>query len=350
MGYLKLNAISSERYYFGIQNPKMEINTGYRFIGRFYPAYFTIEKTIWNAPTDQGGVAYLSQPYDSLDVEIYPYNRAGVEVRNYSRVASNYRADFTLLGSYLSRLDGWSNDNSDFWVDDGSSSAVWRSDFSEIVFNRIGEGSGTTSADGPFNTDDSSFVQTDFELEISGLDPVTFELDKPSSTTSALLNQPPARYGRMVLADVSGSTSGSIRVPLRVEYFDGSSFVVNDDDDASGFDHNKHCTLDGVSTNASFSFDGAESSVSSGTNNNLLASRSGTNTDRETVRLFLRRQGGFGDNPSDINCQGQNFTQPWLQYNWRDKGDEDPSTLVTFGVYRGNDRIIFRGEPGLTGQ
>ncbi|CAM4265350.1 DUF6701 domain-containing protein [Vibrio agarivorans] len=349
VGYLKLNAASSEQYYFGIQDPLLEINTGYRLIGRFYPAYFVIEKTNWNAPVNQGGVAYLSQPYDSLEVDIYPYNRAKKEVRNYSLVKSDYRAEFALYGTYWDRLEGWVNDNADLWVDDGSSSAIWRSAFSNMVFNRKGEGSAITSVDGPFNTSDSSSIGTDFGLEISGSDPVTFELDKPSEIRSSLLSQPPARYGRMALADVSGSTSGSIRVPLRVEYFDGSSFVVNNDDDASGFDHNKYCALDGVTTDARFSFDGTDSSVSSGTNNNLLASRSGTNTDRETVRLFLR-QGEVGDNPSDIDCGARHFTQPWLQYNWRNKGDEDPSTLVTFGVYRGNDRIIFRGEPGLTGQ
>jgi MSHA biogenesis protein MshQ len=39
-----------------------------------------------------------------------------------------------------------------------------------------------------------------------------------------------------------------------------------------------------------------------------------------------------------------------LQYNWRDKGDEDPSAVVTFGIHRGNDKVIFRGETRLTGQ
>lgn len=44
---------------------------------------------------------------------------------------------------------------------------------------------------------------------------------------------------------------------------------------------------------------------------------------------------------------------PWLRYRWDDdyrpevNGEEDPSTIITFGIYRGNDRIIFRGEPRL---
>ncbi|UTV28031.1 hypothetical protein NNL38_01530 [Photobacterium atrarenae] len=40
-------------------------------------------------------------------------------------------------------------------------------------------------------------------------------------------------------------------------------------------------------------------------------------------------------------------SQPWLLYNWRDKGGENPSALVTFGAYRGNDRVIYRGEKGI---
>ena len=53
---------------------------------------------------------------------------------------------------------------------------------------------------------------------------------------------------------------------------------------------------------------------------------------------------------NDVSCSTDYEDQPWLQYNWRQLGDEDPSTVVTFGIYRGNDRVIYRGESGLTGQ
>ncbi|WP_420899157.1 DUF6701 domain-containing protein, partial [Photobacterium kishitanii] len=52
----------------------------------------------------------------------------------------------------------------------------------------------------------------------------------------------------------------------------------------------------------------------------------------------------------DINkglCVGSYSNQPWFQFNWRGLGDESPSAVVTFGVYRGNDRIIYRGEKGM---
>ncbi len=59
---------------------------------------------------------------------------------------------------------------------------------------------------------------------------------------------------------------------------------------------------------------------------------------REQIRFWL-----------DLTSTQNNL--PWLQYDW-DKtsdGEEDPSTVVTFGIHRGHDKIIFRGEPNLTG-
>ncbi|MDP2557439.1 hypothetical protein Q8W15_08990 [Photobacterium damselae subsp. piscicida] len=53
--------------------------------------------------------------------------------------------------------------------------------------------------------------------------------------------------------------------------------------------------------------------------------------------------------PTDaaISCFGFTSLQPWLSYNWRKQGDEDPSAVVTFGVYQGNKRIIYRAEAGV---
>ena len=72
---------------------------------------------------------------------------------------------------------------------------------------------------------------------------------------------------------------------------------------------------------------------------------------REQIRFWLRMSDTSPQlSEMNVSCGTSYTNQPWLQYNWRDRGDEDPSAVVTFGVYRGNDRIIFRGESGLTGQ
>ncbi|MFC3022925.1 DUF6701 domain-containing protein [Vibrio zhugei] len=52
-------------------------------------------------------------------------------------------------------------------------------------------------------------------------------------------------------------------------------------------------------------------------------------------------------NETDVACGAGHLSEPWLQFNWRGLGDEDPSTQVTFGVYHGHDRMIDRGEPRI---
>lgn len=34
----------------------------------------------------------------------------------------------------------------------------------------------------------------------------------------------------------------------------------------------------------------------------------------------------------------------WLTYDWKGDGFENPSGLATFGIYKGNEKIIFRRE------
>ncbi len=43
------------------------------------------------------------------------------------------------------------------------------------------------------------------------------------------------RYGRMMMEDVGGRADSKIAIPLRVEYWDGNSFVTNPDDRYSEF-------------------------------------------------------------------------------------------------------------------
>ncbi|MFH0265944.1 DUF6701 domain-containing protein [Vibrio rumoiensis] len=179
----------------------------------------------------------------------------------------------------------------------------------------------------------------------------------------AFFTQPDFRYGRMALGAVSGPIGGPISVPLRVEYWDNTNFVVNNDDNGSHFKTDVYYVMSNASGSSAQLTSSASSSflsVANGKSSRVQAKQS--TATRETVRLFLRQgniSGGFGNNSEpaaddELNAtidgwkNSENIEQPWLQFNWRDKGDEDPSTVVSFGAYRGNDRIIYRGEPNLT--
>jgi MSHA biogenesis protein MshQ len=189
------------------------------------------------------------------------------------------------------------------------------------------------------------------------VDDVDFGKDGAAQPYSDLLYQPDFRYGRAVLKDVSGNTNAQITVPFTAQYWDGSRFVANAADSGSEYRGNKYCIQtqwrsDGAQTAASMQ---TTDTVEQGYGNTLNVEQ-GVETAsniREQVRIWLR----LGqDTTAELKsmhgaerCSGGKGQREWLQYDWESNGDQDPSTFVTFGTYRGNDRIIFRGEPGLTG-
>lgn len=330
-------------------------------IGRFYPKYFLQVGPEWKLD-GQNDIAYLGQPYDSTTHTVYPMAK-GVTgkdqaLENYQFFADSLQANFVVLDD----LDI----PNQFQLDTGLGSweegrKYWELVDTNAMLDRWYPNPAITSTsrfNGPFNSGDNSEVVTDFGLIINGLDPVSFVDGDVTLLDQAFPVQPPARYGRMALDDIGGNSGATLTIPLRAEFWNGSDFEVNTDDDKSTFNGANYCkqviwhSESKTTTNASFNGNGT---VSDG-EDDINASQNtavGADSPREQARLWLRMD---DSNPSkksgenDISCLGSHEGQPWLRYNWRQLGDEDPSTVVTFGIYRGNDRVIYRGESGLTGQ
>ncbi|CDT52694.1 conserved exported hypothetical protein [Vibrio coralliirubri] len=331
--------------------------SGSKSIGRFYPKFFVQGTPEWIV-ADQNNIAYLSQPYDSTVHQVYPMASGESDtddaLNNYRFFSSDLQASFGVLDD--------SNIDNGFLLDTdvGSWSADrkhWLLNDSAAVLQRVTDSDDVSRRDAPFNTSDASSIATNFGLTVTGVDPVSFTDSDPVIDSAAFPVQPPARYGRMALDDIGGSSGTTLTVPLRAEFWDGSEFVVNDDDNRSTFNGSNTCKQviwhsEGVTTtlaslSGSGSVDDGEEDVTA--NQNTPA---GTDAPREQVRLWLRMDASEPDSDggNNISCSGGDQDQPWLRYNWRQLGDEDPSTVVTFGIYRGNDRVIYRGESGLTGQ
>ncbi|MCG9632021.1 DUF6701 domain-containing protein [Vibrio sp. Isolate30] len=331
--------------------------SGSKAIGRFYPKYFIQDINEWIV-ADQNNVAYLSQPYDSAIHKVYPMASGQSDT---AKALNNYRFFSSTLQAKFGVLDD-SNVDNDFLLDTTSgtwdpSRVNWLLDDDNAMLKRHTTGN-VSRKDRPFNTSDGSSTVTNFGLTVTGTDPVSFTDSDPVTNSAAFPVQPPARYGRMALDDIGGNSGATLIIPLRAEFWNGSDFVVNTDDDKSTFNGANYCkqviwhSESKTTTNALFNGSGT---VSDG-EDDINASQntpSGADSPREQARLWLRME---DDNPSkktgenDISCLGSNEGQSWLRYNWRQLGDEDPSTVVTFGIYRGNDRVIYRGESGLTGQ
>ncbi|EIZ0311958.1 DUF6701 domain-containing protein [Vibrio parahaemolyticus] len=321
-------------------------------IGRFYPAYFNVTETNWDYPDNQGESAYMGQAFDSVSFAVTAYNASGGATQNYGLFASGLKADFYLSGEHSDRLNIANADLGDKnW-----SGAVWRKQWDNSV-----QWSKPISPDGPFNSkvvaDKSTSTTIGLSLSNSGgktssyVDPTLFRFKSSvngnerltTSVAQVLLAQPDVRFGRIALDDVGGNQGSTLHIPLRIEYWNDSRFIVNQDDSQTKVmgvmekDSLSHIWPTGASAAPKAVTLGGGGTVSSG------SSRSVTATQAEPYRQQTRVWLDLDDSANGL---------PWLKYNWDNKnaGEENPSSVVTFGIHRGNDRVIYRGEPGLTGQ
>ncbi|MDD9157371.1 MSHA biogenesis protein MshQ [Aliivibrio sp. S4TY2] len=334
-------------------------------VGRFYPAYFSITTTEWDYPEEQGSIdgtyVYMGQNFTNVDFQVMSYSASGTDTINYGGFDESLKASFSLIGDHAARLNITDVDlEASHW----GNGALWQvSNLNHaVVWSRLNDstlaGDITTKPDGPFNMNrNTSSITTALSLEISGEDPVSFDATSfdPAVIEQELLSQPDTRYGRMVLDSVGTSVGSDVNVPLRVEYWNGNSFVLSNKDDASKFEGEKYCkqTVWPDPTQSSSVILKGSNTVTQGSDVTNLVADANKSSLREQVRFWLRLANTSPQtSETNVNCQGilgSDDKQPWLQFNWRGKGDEDPSAVVTFGIYRGNDRVIFRGESNIIG-
>ncbi|MZI92724.1 hypothetical protein F9817_05900 [Vibrio sp. CAIM 722] len=339
------------------------IQTGYRNIGRFYPAYLTITSNSWTYASNLDGFAYMNQPI-SYSFNVEAQNMSGGATTNYGDfgaslianiklVAVNTNAGNENIGARVADYDEhyWGDTTS--WS--GAALSVTRS--FTLLKNETVSSPYTTSPDGPFTSG--------FGLEVTdSIDNVDFT-DKSlarytnqilDSTNKAFPTQPDFRYGRMVLSDVGGNSESTLSVPLKTQYWNGSQFVVNTEDSGSVFSTAgdglcKQTIWQNTVQSSSSTLSGASAAVAvTNGQSSVVKVLPDSDTDlREKVRFWIRLDDSSTVSPqttssADIDCGSTYLNQPWLQYNWRGVGDEDPSAVVTFGIFRGNDRVIYRGE------
>ncbi|PSV12016.1 DUF6701 domain-containing protein [Photobacterium leiognathi] len=341
----------------------MTINQGYRHLGRFYPKYLEIQPNsfVYTDGHGAGGnnFAYLSQPFNA-NVQIKAKNALGDQVENYNVFVSDFQAEVSLMAYEYPSLNSLNDRFSYHHITrstDQSFKGRWNSDIEQVWLlerKSVTKTPLTTVEDGPWNDSNSRWggYISSYHDPIFIRNTATGVTDDVDSKQVALFETTPnLHYGRMVLSDAISMFDKPVTIPLKIEHWNGTEFVTHGDDSGSKYNSNYFCKVALHPTgaeNESILTANKIDNVTFGKSDKIEAHPNLSKPDdykKQQTRFWLRIA---NDAPVDIGCSQDNKEyQPWLTYNWRELGDEDPSAVVTFGVYRGNDRIVYRGEKGL---
>ena len=139
------------------------------------------------------------------------------------------------------------------------------------------------------------------------------------------------RYGRLSLQNAYGPETAAVSQSWQVQYFDGTNFKVNTLDNTTRFNLADIGTITvtdvGDHANPLRNTD-SSASTSVGATGNF-------NAGLLTVDWSAPLNGHYGNYWLPLTVES------WLQYDWFGNGDENPQGNVTFGQYRGHDKIIY---------
>jgi len=143
-----------------------------------------------------------------------------------------------------------------------------------------------------------------------------------STTTQAVATGVEVRFGRMVIANSFGPETANLAQPISIEYLNNDNFIVNSEDICSGFNSTK-VSLSSISLAP----------------NGLAAVVSGMFVNGINSSIELKATGA--GNQGQIGVVYDAFS--WFEYDWNGDGsyNNNPDAVATFGLFRGNDRVIY---------
>lgn len=306
-------------------------------IGRFIPHHFEltpgyITNRVENSCTPASGFTYLGENLE-FTYTLTAKNAAGTTTANYIAPFHKFSGDDeeTPFSEEVYTIDAIDDPNSSATLLSGriETGALERSygwDNGSATFRARLKVVREDVPDGPF--DDVRFgiyVKDDDGVEIDAPD---LDIDGDSiveSTQAAPATQ--LRYGRVFLENTHGSELLPLDMPFYAEYFDGNAFIRNDADSCTTFDL----------PNFNFTND-------TGSNGNPVLSQQITIGEGMLSWNNPPYSPGSIDVELDLSASGS--ANPWLQYDWNGDAtyDENPSARATFGIFKGNEHIIYLRE------
>ncbi|MCG7497190.1 hypothetical protein MHO82_09950 [Vibrio sp. Of7-15] len=361
-------------------------------IGRFYPAYLAWDNYL--AGSSCSDFTYLDQQALAISYRLRAFNQAGEITQNYDNDRLGYvtagaassASEFTYAAFDNSQTDQsarlLNNDENRVWVNGVYELSAPTSPITNPLDARLVAFTKTDSAtpDGPFL--DSDGTQMMFALRVIGIDGEKLQDTSGASPQACVANTHPATdmcslgsmkdllYGRLEAGSEFGSESTSVNVALDVQYYDGSQFVTNERDNCTSLNYDvsesnpvkQHSFLHGdpmaVTPEQNTPIPvGSKTSELTMSSAQAVKGRMQLNysapEDRGQFHYFI----DLNDSSSSLcwlrsdrngdggitNVCGQGVTSYCA--NDSSRPDDCVQGTVTFGGYRGNDRVVYRGEP-----
>ena len=368
VGIIDLSATHST--YLGLATPDGDIEGTTTNLGRFYPARLALSDdpgsfrhgpdASWTCNfTYMDQVFTFSDPPANPEVIVSAQNLAGVTVQNYG--GDTTAEDFwkfnpatpfagrsytdtsgsplvldvqTLLGSASVQADAADYDGSGTVAVIGDDFSYQRASAVEPVF----------SARATLNLTAADLVDEDgvcYTIVASSCNSIV-DGDSGEGYTTGDIVGGEQRFGRLVAANVFGAETHDLNAPLNAEYFDGTSFVVNTDDNCTvltlATDIDLFTPVDGLQNgDQSMTIGAGTTSVTSG-NPSITAGVSNL-----TFSAPGSPNTGFVDYEADLT----GAAMPWLRYDWDNDSvhDNHPRGRVSFGIHQGPRQIIYLREP-----
>lgn len=317
-------------------------------IGRFYPDYLAYDS--FNVtPACNDDFTYIGQTAIEVNYNIKAYAQGDSTItENY-----DYSLGYPVAGSEL--LSDQSDNFADQVFDktpleftdrllpaDYYDNSLWSAGQFNVIAQQMGIAK-TTSPDGPYFSDSNSM---DYYIQLSGLDGEKLQTD--SATTCAgdscyLGSLGDLVYGRLLAGNGHGSEYQSVRTDISAYYFDGDKFTTFSAD---------QCTTLAMSQ--------ISSDPSKNVSNQITVSDPVAGTSGQTTVSIINSPLIDGNSQLNFSAPSSHGSldyyieidsvTPWLL----DSGNavtcpeetgilkECISGYVEFGLYRGNDRIIYR--------
>ncbi|GLS92236.1 hypothetical protein GCM10007916_33060 [Psychromonas marina] len=316
-------------------------------VGRFFPDYLALTAdsfiAISSCSSDSGDFSYLGQEEIGVTYKLTAHPQGATDT------TLNYDDSFgyPVAESFEQFARDQSNDELSVLQEKLSPAVNYysKSDWSGGVFtlspSYIGVDRDRTTAQGPFLIDDNSAI--DYFIKLTGVDGEQLKTDSETSCnefSSAFIDQcllgdlNDIVHGRLQAGNGHGSEFQSIRTLVEATYFDGTQFVPFKRDD---------CTTLVATQVEKETLAGTENDITAKTNLTILNSPliSGQSHFEFSAPQLRGKMNYFIelhsvapwllDSGNEVECKGAN-----AGLNDCIKG------YVEFGLFRGNDRIIYR--------